>query len=159
MNKQGFTTVELILTLVLVITIMVSITSVTYTYRDRSRYEEILTEITDYKNMLTKIIYDDILDVNNPAIELRKISSTEYDIIRTSGTIKLKVINENNKVGIQYNDVDYIIPNSNKIIFKGTTTYPDDYPGRENTGLYSLDIVFSHKSLEEEFKIHFVISK
>lgn len=54
MNKQGFTTVELILTMVLVMIIMATITNVTYTYRDRSTYEELKTEVTDYKNTTTK---------------------------------------------------------------------------------------------------------
>ena len=48
MNKNGFTTVELLLTMIFVITIMAIITSVTYTYQDRSKYEEKVTEVMNY---------------------------------------------------------------------------------------------------------------
>ena len=61
MNKKAFTTVEMILTILLVVVIMATITSVTLVYRDKSEYEESVTEIENYKNTLTKIIYDDIL--------------------------------------------------------------------------------------------------
>ena len=78
MNKQGFTTVELILTMVLVMIIMATITNVTYTYRDRSTYEELKTEVTDYKNTTTKIIYDALLDTTDRVIRMEKISDLEY---------------------------------------------------------------------------------
>ena len=56
MNKKAFTTVEMILTILLVVVIMATITSVTLVYRDKSEYEENVTEIDNYKNTLTKII-------------------------------------------------------------------------------------------------------
>ena len=171
MNKKGFTTIELILTMVLVITIMASITSVTYTYRDRSKYEELVTEITNYKNIVTKIIYDDILDSTNRAIRIETTSNSKiFKIVKADNTsIDLEIIDENvikdgkeiHKVGIKYDDIEYIIPGSENsyITFEGTTLYPNDYPDKEDTGLYSLDILFSHQNLENNFKIHFVISK
>ena len=159
MNKKGFTTVELLLTMVVVLTIMVSITSVTYTYRDRSKYEEIKTEITDYKNMVTKIIYDDILDSDNKAVQIEKVNDTEYNIVKMDNTIiNLKVIDENNRIGIKYNNTDYIIPASNKSLITFERTIYQSFPN-SSLEIYSLDIVFSHKSLEDDFKIHLVVSK
>ena len=169
MNNKGFTTVELILTMALVITIMFSITSVTYVYRDRSKYEELITDITNYKNTVTKIIYDDILDSSNKTIKLEKVNDKEFVIRKTlTGTdITLEVIDRNvtknekqiNEVGINYNGIDYIIPGSENsyVTFEETKMYPVDYEGETDTGLYSLDIIFSHQNLEEPFKIHFVI--
>lgn len=164
MNKKGFTTIELLLTILIVLTIMASITSVTYSYRDRGKYEEIISEVTDYKNMVTKIIYDDILDNTNPVVELTKVNNKNFILRRKNNTtINLQIIDETingvTKKGIKYNNVEYIIPGSNDkyITFEGTTMYPNDYVDRDNTGLYSLDIVFSHKKLEDSFKIHFVI--
>ena len=49
MNKKAFTTVEMILTILLVVVIMATITSVTLVYRDKSEYEESVTEIENYK--------------------------------------------------------------------------------------------------------------
>jgi len=171
MNRKGFTTIELILTMMVVITIMVTITSVTYAYRDRSRYEEIVTEVKDYKNKLTKIIYDDILDSSNKVIGLEKDDTIEdlFYLVRLNGDkIPLEVINENQKVGIKYNGVEYIIPSSNSSLvnYEGTTIYPTDYKiwtngiekEREDTVFYSLTITFSHRNLEKNFSIHFVIS-
>ena len=160
MNKKGFTTIELLLTMLVVVTIMASITAVTYTYRDRGKYEETLTQVNDYKNMVTKIIYDDIVDTTNPLVKIEKIDIKTYKLTRKNNTyFNLEIMDDTNKVGIKYNGIEYVIPDSTKeyITFEGTTLYPNDYPGRENTGLYGLDIVFSHRNLEDEFKIHFVI--
>ena len=160
MNKKGFTTIELLLTMLVVVTIMVSITSVTYTYRDRSKYEETITEVTDYKNMVTKIIYDDILDNSNPVVKLTKVDNKNFTLTRKNNTtIDLQIIDSTNKVGIMYDGMEYIIPDSNNglIIFEGITMYPDDYPDRTDTGLYTLDIVFSHRDLEDQFKVHIAI--
>ena len=65
MNKKGFTTVELILTMAIVIVIMGTISGVTYNYRDRSNAEEEITEVTNFKNSVTKTIYDDIFDIRD----------------------------------------------------------------------------------------------
>ncbi len=160
MNKKGFTTIELLLTMLVVVVIMASITSVTYTYRDRSKYEEIITEVTDYKNMVTKIIYDDIIDSSNPVVKLTKVDSKNFTLTRkNNSTINLQILDNTNEKGITYNGIKYVIPDSSKgyITFEGTTLYPNDFPEREDTGLYSLDIVFSHRNLEDNFKIHFAI--
>ena len=160
MNKKGFTTVELLLTMLIVITIMATITNVTYTYRDRSKYEEIISEEQSYKNKVTKIIYDDILDSTNPVVELIKVDSKNFQLKRKNNSIiYLQIIDEDANVGIKYNGIEYIIPDSNtsNVSFEGTTMYPNDYVDRTNTGLYSLDIKFHHRNLEESFKIHFVI--
>ena len=101
MNKQGFTTVELILTMVLVMIIMATITNVTYTYRDRSTYEELKTEVTDYKNTTTKIIYDALLDTTDRVIRMEKISDLEYKFYTESNREKtLTILDESSKVGI-----------------------------------------------------------
>lgn len=160
MNKKGFTTIELLLTMLVVITIMASITSVTYTYRDRSKYEETISLISNYKNMVTKIINDDLLDSSNPAVKLEKVDSKNFKITKKNNSIvNLQIIDDINEKGLSYDNIKYIIPDSNnKVVnFEGTTMYPNDFPDRDNTGLYSLDIVFSHRNLEDKFKIHFVI--
>ena len=108
MNKNGFTTVEMVLTMVLVIVIMSTITTVTLVYRDKSDYEEILANTINYKNTVTKIIYDDILDETNPVTAITyNETSNQYTFQRVTDSINLSVIESNsspNKVAIKYND-------------------------------------------------------
>ena len=157
MNKNGFTTVELILTMVLVITIMATITSVTYTYRDRSNYEQIVTEVNDYKNKVTKIIYDDILNKENGIVGLKQDSlndKTFYFVDENDNNVKsLIIIDETNRVGISYDGIDYLIPNTS---YEGYELYPAEFS--EDNNIFGLDINFKNKYLEDKFKIHFVIS-
>ena len=177
MNNKGFTTVELILTLSVVLIIMTTITSVTYTYRDRSLYEESETEIFNYKNTVTKIIYDDILDIKNingPITIIEQKNENKYYLKNNSNIYYiLSIINEENKVGIQYETVKvttnyetnttsettesttkYIIPGSNDNLIKFDKV---DY--KETDNYYLLDIYFYQKSIDQRFKIHLIVSK
>ena len=61
MNKKGFTTIELLLTMLVVVVIMASITSVTYAYRDRSKYEETITETLETIDLARKNNYKTII--------------------------------------------------------------------------------------------------
>ena len=160
MNKQGFTTVELILTMVLVMIIMA--TNVTYTYRDRSTYEELKTEVTDYKNTTTKIIYDALLDTTDRVIRMEKISDLEYKFYTESNQEKtLTILDESSKVGINFQEdttllgVDYLVPGSDDslVSFEGV-----DYQEDLENNIYSLDIAFSHRNFEDFIRIHLVIS-
>ena len=165
MNKKGFTTVELILTMTVVIVIMSTITSVTYTYRDRSKYEEIITDVKNYKNSVTKIIYDDILDVgitgNGKVTKIEKVSNISYNLVATTnGTVKkynLTILTSPTKTGINYNGTEYVIPGSSSSLveYKGAELKPST----GESDLYVLDIYFSHKNLDDQIRIHLVVSK
>ncbi len=154
MNKKGFTTVELILTIALVIIIMSTITSVTFVYRDRSDYEENVTQITTYKNTLTKIIYDDILDLNDPVVSIKKDDNFYTLTTKNNKTIPLKIIEEDDKVGILYNNMEYIIPGSNdgSIELQNVKLQTDDV-----NKIYVLDITFN-SLITDPFTIHFMVS-
>jgi len=156
MNKKGFTTIEMILTMVLVIVIMITITEVVFTYRDRSTYEETLASIVNYKNNLTTIIYDDIVN-DNPIVLLNEIeANNKYELVKADGSkTYLTIINEEKKVGILYDEVFYQIPKSDDELVSITGV---DYKRDIDNNLYSLDIKFRLKTLEEEFKIHFAIT-
>ena len=156
MNKKGFTTIEMILTMVLVIVIMITITEVVFTYRDRSTYEETLASIVNYKNNLTTIIYDDIVN-DNPIVLLNEIeANNKYELVKADGSkTYLTIIKEEKKVGILYDEVFYQIPKSDDELVSITGV---DYKRDIDNNLYSLDIKFRLKTLEEEFKIHFAIT-
>lgn len=154
MNKKAFTTVEMILTILLVVVIMATITSVTLVYRDKAEYEESVTEIENYKNTLTKIIYDDILDETNPVIGIIENGNT-YTLVRATNPITLEIINDpsNNKIGIKYDSVNYLVPGCDKglVSFEGVDL-------TNTSGIYNMNINFSSRKYEKILTIHFVIS-
>ena len=154
MNKKAFTTVEMILTILLVVVIMATITSVTLVYRDKSEYEESVTEIENYKNTLTKIIYDDILDETNPVTSIIENGNT-YTLVRATNPITLEIINDpsNNKIGIKYDSVNYLVPGCDKglVSFEGV-----DLTNTDN--IYNMNINFSSRKYEKILTIHFIVS-
>ena len=153
MNKKAFTTVEMILTILLVVVIMATITSVTLIYRDKSEYEENVTEIENYKNTLTKIIYDDILDETNPVTGIIENGNT-YTLVRATNPITLEIINDpsNNKIGIKYDSVNYLVPGCDKglVSFEGVDL-------TNTSGIYNMNINFSSRKYEKMLTIHFII--
>lgn len=157
MNKKGFTTVELVLTIVLVAIIMATITNTTFAYRDKSQYETTKSEIIAYKNKLTKIIYDDILNTIDPIISITRVNDFEYKLITNDNEEKnLTIINETNKIGINYDGVNYIIPDSeDELVEYEGVFYKED----QTNNLYSLEMRFSHSNLEDSYTIRFVITE
>ena len=153
MNKKAFTTVEMILTILLVVVIMATITSVTLVYRDKSEYEESVTEIENYKNTLTKIIYDDILDETNPVTSIIENGNT-YTLVRATNPITLEIINDpsNSKIGIKYDSVNYLVPGCDKglVSFEGVDL-------TNTNGIYNMNINFSSRKYEKILTIHFVV--
>ena len=153
MNKKAFTTVEMILTILLVVVIMATITSVTLVYRDKSEYEENVTEIENYKNTLTKIIYDDILDETNPVTGIIENGNT-YTLVRATNPITLEIINDpsNNKIGIKYDSVNYLVPGCDKglVSLEGVDL-------TNTNGIYNMNINFSSRKYEKNLTIHFVV--
>ena len=153
MNKKAFTTVEMILTILLVVVIMATITSVTLVYRDKSEYEESVSEIENYKNTLTKIIYDDILDETNPVTSIIENGNT-YTLVRATNPITLEIINDpsNNKIGIKYDSVNYLVPGCDKglVSFEGVDL-------TNTNGIYNMNINFSSHKYEKILTIHFVV--
>ncbi len=165
MNNKGFTTIELILTMLLVVIIMATITNVTYVYRDRSDYEQTYTDIVNYKNSLTRIIYDDILNTADPVVSINKQTDYYYELVtRNNVRIPLKIVIDTkdtttNKYTtyIEYNNIIYEIPgSSDRLITLDITN--TKYESDTTNGMYSLDIIFHHRNLENDFRIHFVVT-
>ena len=160
MNREGFTTVELLLTMVLVVIIMATITTVTYVYRDRSEYEKELSEVINYKNNVTKIIYDDILATNSSdkVTSIRKIDDNNYRLVKSSGENYLIIIDEVDRKGITYgsssNLFDYIIPGSDEGLVEIDGV---NFKSLENN-VYTFELYFHHLNLDKSFKIKFTIS-
>lgn len=158
MNKKGFTTVELVLTIILVTTLMATITSVTLVYRDRADYEEAIAGVKDYKNTLTKIIYDDILDTSNPVTSITYDSNDNtYTLVRKENSITLKIININGtdkkEVGIEYGGIKYLVPGSDKGLIEFQNV---EFSNQDN--IYTMNITFLSKQFDDPITIHFVVS-
>ena len=152
MNKKGFTTIELILTMFIVITIMATITSVTYVYRNESNKEMLKSDVLTYKNTLTKIIYDDILKKDNKVNRIVEVNTNTYKLITVNNNeYIISVINEDNKIGIKYNNTEYLIKNP-KIKFERINFYQE-----ENINIYCLDIYFKEEDTLD-FHIHLLVS-
>lgn len=157
MNDKGFTTIELIVTIVLVIVIMATITNVTFSYRDRSIYEESVTELVNYKNVLTKIIYDDILIDNVVSIKRSDENNfKEIVLVKSDGSeIKLTVYNGMDEGYIIYNDVKYVVPGA----ADNLVNISDINLKRNNDlGIYVVDITLVQRVIDESFTIHFVVT-
>ena len=151
MNKKGFTTVELVLTIILVTTLMATITSVTLVYRDRSDYEEAIKNTKDYKNTLTKIIYDDILDNENQITSITDNGNNSYTL-NGNNSINFSVLNNTNEVGIEYDGIKYLVPGSDKglIEFQNVELTSDE-------NIYAMNVTFLSKQFDDPIIIHFVI--
>jgi len=62
LNKKGFTIAEVIVSFSLISVVLFSLISTTMYYRDKVKDEEIKSQLWDYKNTVTKVIYDDIIN-------------------------------------------------------------------------------------------------
>ena len=62
MNNRCFTTIEIVVSFALVVIILTSLTAIVVNYRDEVTDEEIKTQLLDFKNTITKVIYDDITE-------------------------------------------------------------------------------------------------
>lgn len=175
MNNKGFTTIELILTMSIVIVIMTTITSVTHTYRDRNKYEEVVSELNNYKNNVTKIINDDILNVRGSVevtkgrvVKITRINNNSYQLITdTNEYYTLNMIDQNatldgktvHEVGIEYDGTKYLVPGytTSSVVLDRVALLP--YDTADETNFYVLDIYFTNTTFNYPFKIHLIVSK
>lgn len=61
MNKKGFTVVEVVVSFGILSVVMLMIITFMITYRDKVKNAEIETQLIDFKNSMTKMIYDEII--------------------------------------------------------------------------------------------------
>ena len=61
MNKKGFTVIEVVVSFGILAVVMLVVITFMITYRDKVKNAEVETQLLDYKNTLTKIIYDEII--------------------------------------------------------------------------------------------------
>ncbi len=177
LNKKGFTIAEVIVSFSLIAIILTSIISATLFYRDKMKNEEIVTQLLDFKNNITKIVYDDIINkkivraencLGTPnCVNLIDVNNNKYELkIRDFDTATLT---NNEGAYLYYDDVQYMLPDSDLIAnryvydnheeiirvcdFSGPieiSSYDDE--------LYKIKIAFQHKYMDLDYDIIFIIS-
>lgn len=104
MNKRGFTTIELVLSFALVAIILLSLVGLVTSYSDKLMNEQIKTQLWDYKNTVTKAIYDDIVVRNY--ISLERCNLDDVDTLSQQSIIRESAKSQGEtKYNFQYNEV------------------------------------------------------
>ena len=172
MNKKGFTTIEVVLSFALVVIILASLTGIIVNYRDKVTDEEVKTQLWDYKNTITKVVYDDI--VQNEYIGISRCTNDPLcvNFIKNDQTTEtLKVINQTNDINglkrgiyIEYKNIKYMLPDSDLNQStddeeKYMSTIKDFNIKTDNVNnLYSVKIPFYHKGMDYNLSIDLVVS-
>lgn len=161
MNKKGFTVVEVVISFSMLAVILVALFTFVVDYRDKMKNEESRTQLYDFKNTVTKVIYDDIIEGKYKSIEYCiGIEQCVYfkDTDDNNHILKvLKVDNSNDvlKRGlyINYDDVNYFLPDSDIQDETGYMCSFDEFYLDSYNDIYSLKIPISHYGLGEKVEI------
>ena len=168
MNKKGFTVAEVIVSFSLVSVILASMVGATIYYRDKVKEEEVVTQLTDFKNSITKIIYDDIL-INNE----KRIYSVERCIGTTNCvnfvdkenvTHNLRMVydpsGQKKGVYLSYDNKLYMLPDSDLgtdeervCDFMGGFDVSHYEDTDKKIDLYTVKTTFRHKDLNKQYDI------
>ena len=164
LNKKGFTIAEVIVSFSLITVILASVISSTIYYRGKVKNEEVITQLTDFKETITKIMYDDILTLsNNKLIAIDKCIGTANcvnftDKVGNSHILKIEEVtqidsvnNINRGVYLNYDGTKYMLPDSDL----GSADNPVcnfvngfDIKEYHEGDLYSYTLKFSYKHTE-----------
>lgn len=171
MNNKGFTIVEVLIAFILLAAILLSLISFSVTYRDKVREEEVRTQLNDYKNMLTKIIYDDIIlqnitsiskcdgqvDGNITCVNFTNSKGDSYKLEMLS--LSENTANLKKGMYLNYNGVNYMLPDSdlNKTDEKMCAFY-DAFELTNYEDIYALKISYKHYSMDDVYVISLVVN-
>ena len=173
LNSSGFTTVEIVVSFALIVIILASLSSIVINYREKVNNEIIKTQLLDFKNTITKIVYDDITageyvsltncSNNNSCISFKRSDDSEEKLEIITQETSL----EDLKKGIyfQYKGIKYFLPDSdlNNYSLNDSSKYAIDvkdivFNSDATNNLYSVKILIFHRIINEEFDIKLVIS-
>lgn len=164
-NNKGFTTVEVVVSFALVVVILASMTAMVVNYRDKVTDEEVKTQLIDFKNTITKVVYDDIVSGIYSSI-----TSCGDKCIKFSGSEenKLEIKEESGTSGLpkgiyfEYKGIKYFLPdsdlndytvgeyviNTSEIIYNSDTTH----------NIYSAKIPIFHTGIDEDYVIRLLVN-
>lgn len=164
MNNKGFTVVEIVVSFALVVVVLGSMTALVVNYRDRVTDEEVITQIIDFKNTITKVVYDDITDKLYTSI-----TSCGEKCIKFSGEEEatLKIIEENGSGGLskgiyfEYKGIKYLLPDSDLNDFN-TGEYMIkvknlSFKSDSTNKIYSVKIPIHHNGIDKDYTIKLLV--
>ena len=175
-NNKGFTVVEVVLSFSLVVVILASLVSIVVNYRDRVTEEEIKTQLIDFKNTITKVVYDDIVDIDNVGYtSISECSSSDkcVNFVKEDGSeVPLNIIvQETSTSGIdrgiyfEYKGIKYFLPDSdlNDYLVGDISKYAvyvnDFIISRDDVNkVYSVKIPIHHNGLNKDYVINLTVS-
>lgn len=179
LNNKGFSVIEVVLSFSLVVVVLASMVTIIINYRDKITNEEVKTQLLDFKNTITKVIYDDIVDIENvgyTSISRCSISDNDncaVNFVKEDGTkVPLNIIVQEVSTSIlergiyfEYKDIKYFLPDSNLNdylsgdISKYAIVVDELVFNIDNVNnLYSVKIPIIHQVLKEEMIINLVVS-
>lgn len=168
LNKKGFTIAEVMVSFSLIAVILASVVASTMYYRDKLKQEEVKSQLIDFKNNITKIVYDDIINNKITKVESCIGASNCINFVdNKNNSYTLKIIEYNEAtattkrgVYLSYNGIKYMLPDSDL-----GTGYDRicDFVGGINieeyeSELYKVKMAFRHKDMDLHYDLLFVIS-
>lgn len=167
LNNKGFTIAEVLVSFGLISVILLSIIGSTVFYRDKMNQEEIKSQLIDYKNSITKLIYDDIINDRASRVETCIGYSNCLSIIGSDGSthtlriIEVATSTQEQKRGayLSYDGINYFLPDSDlseedengNIVRQCDFTNGIRYSFYND--LYTIKITFEHKGYNEKYDI------
>ena len=173
MNKKGFTTIELVVSFAMIAIILASLLSFTIYYRDKVKNEEIRSQLLDFKNTITKVVYDDIISGKIVKAEYCAGSTSCINLIGKNNEVHvLKIItdlsNSNRGIYLNYDGTDYMLPDSDIYQSKSNADtkteelFACSFNAFElsnyNNLIYNIKIKYRHYLLDEEYEILLTIT-
>lgn len=184
MNKKGFTTIELIVSFVMVVILLSSLISFTIAYRDKVKTEEVESELIDFKNVITKTVYDDIIDLN--FISMSPCVGQDNCVVMMdenglSHVLKIESSCKTNNcdyspcnlsdcgVYLVYNETKYLLPDSDLNTYYRSNLEDEtrvsksfsnlfDFNLKSENSIYNLKITFKHFELDNVIEIMLTIN-
>ena len=180
LNKKGFTIAEVLVSFSLISIILASIMSATLFYRDRLKQEEVVSQLNDFKNSITKAVYDDIIYNKIVKVETCVGISNCVNFIDDQGNSHVMKIVEfsgdevnGSGVYLYYNNIKYLLPDSDlKNEYKRKLEDNTEITVRErvcdfiggieidayNNKIYKVTASYKHKDIDLQYDFLFVVS-
>jgi len=173
MNNKGFTIIEIIISFSILTVILLSLITFTITYRDKVREEEMAMMLLDYKNTMTKLLYDDIIDGKYKAIE--KCSGQGDTNITCVNFIDRKNVPHPLRINtvttatadlktgmyLNYEGINYLLPDSDIYNSKEglrMCAFDSFVLTKYNNVIYNLRLSYHHRSLDLNYEIMLTIN-
>lgn len=165
LNKKGFTIAEVVVSFSLISIILASMISSTMYYRDKVKEEEVKSQLVDFKNTITKTIYDDIINKGITRAEsCIGVSNCVnlYDRDNNPHDIRIVEYDSQDRRGVYllYDGVRYMLPDSD--LGSGNDRICDFVGGFDvssyNNQIYKVKASYRHKDMNIHYDILIVIA-